>query len=45
MLSRPMINASTILRYNHLGHKCYVEQHTKDDDFKDVYDALTSGNQ
>jgi hypothetical protein len=45
MLSRPVINASTMLRYNPLAHESYVEQYAKDDDFKDVYDALTRGNQ
>jgi hypothetical protein len=45
MLSRPMINASTILRYNPLAHESYVEQYAKDDDFKDIYEALTHGNQ
>jgi hypothetical protein len=37
MLSRPVINASVILRYNPLSHEMYVEQYAKDDDFKDVY--------
>ena len=45
MLSRPMINASTILRYNPLAHESYAKQHAKDDVFKYVYDALTRGNQ
>jgi hypothetical protein len=44
-LSRPVITASTILKYNPLAHKIYVEKYDKDDDFKDVYDALTHGNQ
>jgi hypothetical protein len=45
MLSRPMINASTVLGYNLLSHKSYVEQYTRDDDFKDVYMDLIHGNQ
>jgi hypothetical protein len=45
MLSRPVINASTILRYNPLAHEIYVERYAKDDDFKEVYDALTHDNQ
>jgi hypothetical protein len=45
MLSRPMINASKILRYNTLAHESYVEQYAKDDDFKDVYEALIHCNQ
>jgi hypothetical protein len=44
MLSRTIINASTILRYNPLTHESYVEKYAKDDDFKDVYDALVHGN-
>jgi hypothetical protein len=45
MLSRPFINASVILRYNPLAHESYVEQYAKDEDFKDVYEALTHDNQ
>jgi hypothetical protein len=45
MLSRLVINASTILRYNPLSHEIYVEQYVRDDDFKKVYDALTHYNQ
>jgi hypothetical protein len=45
MLSRPVINASTILKYNSLAHESYVEQYARDDDFKDVYMDLTHGNQ
>jgi hypothetical protein len=45
MLSIPKINASTILRYNHLAHESYVEQYARDDDFKELYDALTHENQ
>jgi hypothetical protein len=45
MLSRPVTNASTILRYNTLAHEIYVEQYDGDDDFKEIYDALTQNNQ
>jgi hypothetical protein len=45
MLSRPVINASKILRYNPLAHEIYAEQYARDDDFKEVYDALTQDNQ
>jgi hypothetical protein len=45
MLSRPMINASTIPRYNPLAHESYVEKYAKYDDFKYVYESLTRGNQ
>jgi hypothetical protein len=45
MLSRVVINASTLLRYNPLSHESYVEQYTRDDDFKDVYMDLVHGNQ
>ena len=44
MLSRPMINASTILKCNSLAHDSFVEQYARDDDFKDMYEALTHGN-
>jgi hypothetical protein len=45
MFLRPVINASKILRYNPLAHESYAEQYAKDDYFRDVYDALTHGNQ
>ena len=35
MLPRPVINASTIIRYNPLAREIYVEQYSKDDDFKE----------
>jgi hypothetical protein len=34
MLSRPIINTSTILRVNPLPHESYEEQYARDDDFK-----------
>jgi len=45
MLSRPPINASFVLFHNSIAHDNYVEQYTKDEDFKDVYEVLTHGNQ
>jgi hypothetical protein len=44
MLSRPIVNASTISRHNSLAHESFVEQYDRDDKFKDVYEALTHGN-
>ena len=43
MLSKPVINASIILRYNPLAHESYVEEYARDDDFKDAYEAITRG--
>jgi hypothetical protein len=43
MLSRPVISASMILKHDSLAHESYVEQYARDDDFKDVYGALTHG--
>jgi hypothetical protein len=45
MLSRPIVNASTILRHNSLARESFVEQYDRDDDFKDVYEVLSHGNQ
>jgi hypothetical protein len=45
MLSRLVINASTVLRYNPLVHEHYVEKCTRDGDSKYVYMALIHGNQ
>jgi hypothetical protein len=45
ILSKPMINASTILKHNSLAHEIYVEQYDRDDDFKHEYMSLTHGNQ
>ena len=44
MLSRAVINASTILKHTSLEHEIFVKQHDKDDDFKDVYEYLIKGN-
>ena len=43
MLSRPIINASTILKHNSVVHESYIEQYAQDIDFKDVYVALSNG--
>lgn len=45
MLSRPIINASTILKHNSAIHESYIEQYAKDKDFKDVYATLSLGKQ
>ena len=43
MLSRPIINASTILKHNFVLHESYIEQYAQDMDFKDVYATLSQG--
>ena len=43
MLSRPIINASTILKHNSVLHESYIEQYAQDVDFKDVYATLSHG--
>jgi len=43
MLSRPIINASTILKHNSMLHESYIEQYAQDMDFKDVYATLSQG--
>ena len=45
MLSRPIINASTILKHNLVLHESYIEQYAQDIDFKDVYATLSQGKQ
>ncbi len=45
MLSRPIINASTILKHNSVLHESYIEQYAQDVDFKDVYATLSHGKQ
>ena len=42
-LSRPIINASTILKHNSVIHESYIEQYAQDTDFKDVYATLSHG--
>jgi hypothetical protein len=44
MLSRLVINESTILMYNPLSHEIYHEQYVRDDNFKELYDALNHDN-
>ena len=44
MLSRQIINASTILKHNLVLHERYIEQYAQDIDFKDVYATLSQGN-
>ena len=43
MLSRPIINASTIPKHNSVLHESYIEQYAQDMDFKDVYATLNQG--
>jgi len=43
MLSRPIINASTILNHNSVIHESYIEHYAQDIDFKDVYATLCHG--
>ena len=43
MLSRPIINASTILKHTSVLHESYIEQYAQDIDFKDVYETLSQG--
>ena len=45
MLSRPIKNASTILKHNLVFHEIYIEQYAQDIDFKDVYATLSHGKQ
>ena len=45
MLSRPIINSSTILKHNSVIHEIYIEQYAQDIDFKDVYATLSQGKQ
>ena len=40
-LSRPIINASTILKYNSILHESYIKQYAQYIDFKDVYATLS----
>ena len=43
MLSRPIINASTILKHNSVMHESYIEKYAKDVYFKDEYATLSHG--
>ena len=45
MLSKPIINASTILKHNSVLHESYIKQYAQDVDFKDVYATLSHGKQ
>ena len=40
MLSRPPTNSSIIIQQIRLVHASYVEQYTKDEYFKEVYESL-----
>ena len=43
MLSRSIINASTIIKHNSVLHESYIKQYAQDIDFKDVYATLSQG--
>jgi len=43
MLSRPIINASTILKHNFVLHESYIEKYAQYIDFKYVYVTLSQG--
>ena len=45
MLSRHPTNASIVIQQSPLVHASYVEQYTKDEDFKEVYESLRNGYQ
>ena len=45
MLSRPPINASIVIQQSPSVNSSYVEQYTKDEDFKEVYESLRHGYQ
>lgn len=45
MLSRPTINASTILKHNSIIQESYIEQYAQGIDFKDVYATLSHAKQ
>lgn len=45
MFSRPIINASIILKHNSVLHESYIKQYAQDIDFKDVYETLSHGKQ
>ena len=45
MLSKPPISASIVIQQSPLVHSSYVEQYTKDGDFKEVYESLLHGSQ
>ena len=45
MLSRTPISVSIVIQQSPLVHSSYVEQYTKDEDFKEVYESLRHGYQ
>ena len=45
MLSRLIINVSTILKHNSVLHEIYIERYAQDIVFKDVYATLSQGKQ
>lgn len=45
ILSRPIINTSTILKHNSITHESFIEQYAQDEDFIYLYPTLSKGNQ
>ena len=45
MLSRPIINAFSILKHNSVLRESYIEQYAQDIDFKDVYATLVEARE
>ena len=45
MLSRPIVNSSTILKHNSVLHESYIEQYAYDNEIQDVYARLRQQNQ
>ena len=45
ILSRPFISANTLLKHNYYLHESYIEQQALDNDFQDVYENQSQGNQ
>jgi len=43
MLSRPIINSPTIVKYNSIIQESYIEQYAQDTIFKDIYATLSHG--
>ena len=45
MLSRPIVNSTIILKHNSIMHESYIEKYENVNDFQDVYESLSQGNQ
>ena len=44
-ISRPIVNSSGIFKHNCILHETYIEKYVYDNDFQDVYESLSQGNQ